>query len=268
MQRELNCTKGKAKKGFCHGRSSAGDRGLQRTTTAFNGEKKGTILGKGVVNNRMSNLLMQMLEENGVPTHFVGAFRAGDALVKRCPSCRWEVIIRNIAAAGSFSKRFGVAEGTVLKTPSLEYSYKDDELGDPMINEYHILALGLATKEELDVIAGYAFKINELLKAFLKMDIDLVDFKLEFGKTADGTIVLADEISPDTCRFWEVHLGRKAGQGPLPPQPGRGVEAYQGYAPDGGISTRYRFRRIRRNPCRRPPLSLGGLLSDVEGRFI
>ena len=138
-----------------------------------------------------------------------------------------EVIIRNIAA-GSFSKRFGVAEGTVLKTPSLEYSYKDDALGDPMINDYHILALGLATKEELDVIAGYAFKINELLKAFmLKMDIELVDFKLEFGKTADGTIVLADEISPDTCRFWDVHTHEKLDKDRFRRNMGGEVEAYQ-----------------------------------------
>ncbi len=152
------------------------------TLPPLTAKKKGTILGKGVVNNRMSNLLMQMLEENGVPTHFVKELSERETVVKKVSIVPLEVIIRNIAA-GSFSKRFGVEEGTALKTPSLEYSYKDDALGDPMINDYHILSLGLATKEELATIAGYAFKVNELLKAFmLKPDIELVDFKLELAR--------------------------------------------------------------------------------------
>lgn len=227
MQKGAQLYEGKAKKVFATDDPQLVIVDYKDDATAFNGEKKGTILGKGVVNNRMSNLLMQMLEENGVPTHFVKELSERETLVKKVSIVPLEVIIRNIAA-GSFSKRFGVAEGTVLKTPSLEYSYKDDALGDPMINDYHILALGLATKEELDVIAGYAFKINELLKAFmLKMDIELVDFKLEFGKTADGTIVLADEISPDTCRFWDVHTHEKLDKDRFRRNLGGEVEAYQ-----------------------------------------
>ena len=185
--------------------------------TAFNGEKKGTIMGKGVINNRVTNFLMQKLEKEGVPTHFV----------KELSERETEVIVRNIAA-GSFSKRFGVEEGTVLKTPSLEFSYKDDALGDPLINEYHALALGIATREEMDCIAKYAFKVNEVLKAFfLTLDIELVDFKLEFGKLADGTIVLADEISPDTCRFWDVHTHEKLDKDRFRRNLGGEVEAYQ-----------------------------------------
>ncbi|MCI8553482.1 MAG: phosphoribosylaminoimidazolesuccinocarboxamide synthase [Clostridiales bacterium] len=195
--------------------------------TAFNGEKKGTILGKGVVNNRMSNLLMQMLEKNGVPTHFVQELSERETVVKKVTIVPLEVIVRNLAA-GSFSKRFGVEEGTALKTPSLEYSLKNDDLGDPMINDYHILSLGLATREELDTIAGYAFRVNELLKAFmLRLDIELVDFKLEFGKTADGTLVLADEISPDTCRFWDVHTHEKLDKDRFRRSMGGEAEAYQ-----------------------------------------
>lgn len=195
--------------------------------TAFNGEKKGTILGKGVVNNRMSNFLMQLLEKDGVPTHFVKELSERETLVKKVTIVPLEVIIRNIAA-GSFSKRFGVPEGRPLNTPSLEFSYKNDDLGDPLINDYHILALGLATREELDVIARYAFHVNEFLKAyFLKLDVELVDFKLEFGKTLDGTIVLADEISPDTCRFWDVHTHEKLDKDRFRRDMGGEAEAYQ-----------------------------------------
>ena len=177
--------------------------------TAFNGEKKGTITGKGVINNRVTNHLMKMLEKEGVPTHLVEEISDRETIVKKVTIVPLEVIIRNIAA-GSFSKRFGVEEGTVLKQPSLEYSYKDDDLGDPLINDYHILALGLATREELDTIAAYAFKVNEVLKKYLlTLDIELVDFKLEFGKLSDGTIVLADEISPDTCRLWDSETHEK-----------------------------------------------------------
>ena len=200
---------GKAKKVFATDDPECYIVDYKDDATAFNGEKKGTILGKGVINNRVTNHLMQMLEKEGVPTHFVKEISERETIVKKVTIVPLEVIIRNIAA-GSFSKRFGVEEGTVLKQPSLEYSYKDDALGDPMINDYHILALGLATREELATIAGYAFKVNEVLKKYLlNFDIELVDFKLEFGKLSDGTIVLADEISPDTCRFWDVKTHEK-----------------------------------------------------------
>ena len=195
--------------------------------TAFNGEKKGTIMGKGVINNRVTNFLMQKLEKEGVPTHFVQELSERETLVKKVTIVPLEVIIRNIAA-GSFSKRYGVPEGTVLKCPSLEFSYKDDALGDPLINEYHVLSIGIATREEMDTIAQYAFKVNEVLKAFfLTLDIELVDFKLEFGKLSDGTIVLADEISPDTCRFWDVHTHEKLDKDRFRRNLGGEVEAYQ-----------------------------------------
>lgn len=228
MQKGTQLYEGKAKKVFATEDPNLVIVDYKDDATAFNGEKKGTILGKGVVNNRMSNLLMQMLEENGIPTHFVKELSQRETLVKKVSIVPLEVIIRNIAA-GSFSKRFGVEEGTALKTPSLEYSYKDDALGDPMINDYHILSLGLATKEELATIAGYAFQVNELLKAFmLKLDIELVDFKLEFGKTGGtGTIVLADEISPDTCRFWDVHTHEKLDKDRFRRNMGGEAEAYQ-----------------------------------------
>ena len=177
--------------------------------TAFNGLKKGTIAGKGVINNKMSNALMQYLEKKGVPTHYVEEINDRDTLVKKVQIVPLEVIIRNIAA-GSFSKHYGVEEGTLLKAPTIEFSYKNDELGDPLINDYHALALGLATQEEIDTIKKYAFKVNEELKAFWKScGVTLVDFKLEFGRLSDGTIVLADEISPDTCRLWDSETGMK-----------------------------------------------------------
>ncbi len=177
--------------------------------TAFNGLKKGTISGKGVINNRVTNHLMKMLEGKGSPTHFVEELSDRETVVKKVTIVPLEVIVRNIAA-GSMSKRLGIEEGTVLPTTVLEYSYKNDDLGDPLINDYHALAMQLCTREELDQIASYAFKINEILKAFFKeINVDLVDFKLEFGKLSDGTIVLADEISPDTCRFWDATTHEK-----------------------------------------------------------
>ena len=195
--------------------------------TAFNGEKKGTILGKGVINNRVTNHLMRMLEKEGVPTHYVEEISDRETIVKKVKIVPLEVIVRNIAA-GSFSKPYGVEEGTVLQQPSLEFSLKDDALGDPLINSYHVLALGLATREELDTIASYAFKVNEVLKNYLLgLDIELVDFKLEFGKLSDGTIVLADEISPDTCRFWDVHTHEKLDKDRFRRNLGGEVEAYQ-----------------------------------------
>ena len=177
--------------------------------TAFNGLKKGTISGKGVINNRVTNHLMKMLESKGIPTHFVEELSDRETVVKKVKIVPLEVIVRNIAA-GSMSKRLGIEEGTVLPTTVLEYSYKNDDLGDPLINDYHALAMQLCTREEMDQIASYAFKINEILKAFFKeINVDLVDFKLEFGKLSDGTIVLADEISPDTCRFWDATTHEK-----------------------------------------------------------
>jgi len=175
--------------------------------TAGDGAKKGTIRDKGVVNNRLSNALMQKLEREGIPTHYVQELNDRDTLVKKVQIVPLEVIIRNVAA-GSFSKRYGVQEGTALAIPTLEFSYKNDDLHDPLINHYHALAMNLATQEELDTIAKYAFKVNEVLKAILlEANIRLIDFKLEFGRLEDGTIILADEISPDTCRFWDATTG-------------------------------------------------------------
>jgi phosphoribosylaminoimidazole-succinocarboxamide synthase len=171
--------------------------------TAFNGLKKGTIVGKGIINNKMSNMLMQLLEKHGVPTHYVEQLSDRETLVKKVSIVPLEVIIRNVSA-GSFAKNYGVEEGIVFEEPTIEFSYKNDALGDPLINQYHALALKLATKEEIETIKNYAFKVNEVLKDyFRKLNIDLIDFKLEFGRLADGTIVLADEISPDTCRYWD-----------------------------------------------------------------
>ena len=177
--------------------------------TAFNGLKKGTIVGKGIINNRMSNLVMQRLEKSDIPTHFVEELSDRETLVKKVSIVPLEVIVRNIAA-GSFSKRYGVEEGFVFESPTIEFSYKNDQLGDPLINEYHALAMKLATKKELETIKKYAFGVNEQLKAFwAECGITLVDFKLEFGRLSDGSIVLADEISPDTCRLWDSKTGEK-----------------------------------------------------------
>ena len=195
--------------------------------TAFNGLKKGTIAGKGVINNKMSNALMQYLEKKGDPTHYVEEINDRDTLVKKVQIVPLEVIIRNIAA-GSFSKHYGVEEGTLLKAPTIEFSYKNDELGDPLINDYHALALGLATQEEIDTIKKYAFKVNEELKAFWKScGVTLVDFKLEFGRLSDGTIVLADEISPDTCRLWDSETGMKLDKDRFRRDMGGVEDAYQ-----------------------------------------
>ena len=171
--------------------------------TAFNGEKKGTIVGKGVINNRVTNFLMKMLEKEGIPTHLVEQLSDRETAVKAVTIVPLEVIVRNVAA-GSLSKRLGLPEGTPMKKTVLEFSYKNDELGDPMINDYHIFAMDLCSEDELNTIKNYAFRINDILvEYFKKLNIDLIDFKLEFGRTADGEIVLADEISPDTCRFWD-----------------------------------------------------------------
>lgn len=195
--------------------------------TAFNGLKKGQISGKGVINNRMSNFLMKIMEKNGIPTHLVEEISDRETLVKKVSIVPLEVIVRNIAA-GSFSKRFGIEEGTVLKNPTLEFCLKDDALGDPMINDYHILAIGAATKEELDRISELTFKVNDVLKAyFAGINIELVDFKIEFGRTADGEIILADEISPDTCRLWDADTHEKLDKDRFRRDLGNVEDAYQ-----------------------------------------
>jgi len=172
-------------------------------------KKKGTILNKGIINNRVTNHLMKLLEKNGIPTHLVEEISDRETIVKKVTIVPLEVIVRNIVA-GSLSKRLGVAEGVKLGKTVLEYCYKDDSLGDPMVNEYHIMAMGWSTEEELEQIASYSLKVNQVLTDYLKdLNIELIDFKLEFGKTQDGTIVLADEISPDTCRFWDSTTGEK-----------------------------------------------------------
>lgn len=200
---------GKAKKVFATGDEKLCIVSYKDDATAFNGEKRGTIVGKGVVNNRMTNMLMQLLEKEGVPTHFVEELSDRDTVVKKVKIVPLEVIIRNVSA-GSFAKRYGVPEGITFDEPTIEFSYKNDELGDPLLNTYHALALKLATKEEIALIEKYSFKVNEILKAyFLKLGVKLIDFKLEFGKLSDGTIVLADEISPDTCRFWDEKTNEK-----------------------------------------------------------
>ena len=176
--------------------------------TAFNGIKKGTIVGKGAINNRMTNFLFKRLEEQGVPTHFIEELSDRETAVKKVEIVPLEVIIRNVAA-GSFSKKLAIEEGTKLKCPTLEFSYKDDELGDPFINSYYALALGLATQAELDKITEYAFKVNDVLIEYFKsIEIELIDFKIEFGRYK-GQIILADEISPDTCRLWDINTREK-----------------------------------------------------------
>ena len=203
MEKREQLYEGKAKKVFATDDPDLVIVSYKDDATAFNGLKKGTIVGKGVVNNKVTNHLMQLLEQEGVPTHFVEELSDRDTVVKHVSIVPLEVIIRNISA-GSFAKRFGVEEGIVFDEPTIEFSYKNDELGDPLMNAYHALALKLATAEEIETIKAMAFKVNEVLKAFFKaVNVDLVDFKLEFGRLNDGTIVLADEISPDTCRFWD-----------------------------------------------------------------
>ena len=194
--------------------------------TAFNGLKKGTIAGKGIINNQMSNRLMQMIEQKGVPTHFVRELSERETLVKKVSIVPLEVIVRNIAA-GSFSKRYGVDEGMVFEEPVIEFSYKNDALGDPLLNTDHALALKVATRAEIATIKSYALKVNSILKAFwAECGVTLVDFKLEFGKTADGSVILADEISPDTCRLWDSAPGEKLDKDRFRRDLGGGEEAF------------------------------------------
>lgn len=209
MEKKQQLYEGKAKKVY-----ATDDAGLyivdyKDDATAGNGAKRGTIKGKGVINNRVTNHLMRLLEKNGIPTHYVQELSERETLVKKVTIVPLEVIVRNIAA-GSLAHRLGLPEGTKLARTVLEYCYKDDALGDPMVNDYHIYAMGWATPEELATIAEYSLKINDILSAYLKdVGIELIDFKLEYGKTDDGTLVLADEISPDTCRFWDTNTGEK-----------------------------------------------------------
>lgn len=208
MEKREQLYEGKAKKVFATENPNYYIVSYKDDATAFNGEKKGTIAGKGVVNNRMSNIMCRMLESHGIETHYVEELNDRETVVKAVEIVPLEVIVRNVAA-GSFSKRFGVEEGTHLKNPTLEYCLKDDALGDPMINDYQILALGLATEEELKVMSEMTFKINQLLKTyFAKIGVKLIDFKIELGRY-QGKIILADEISPDTCRFWDMETNKK-----------------------------------------------------------
>ncbi|MDY4191142.1 MAG: phosphoribosylaminoimidazolesuccinocarboxamide synthase [Oscillospiraceae bacterium] len=209
MKKGAQLYEGKAKKVFATDDPQLYIVDYKDDATAFNGVKKGTIHDKGIINNRVSNHLMKMLEKAGIPTHYVEEISDRETVVKKVKIIPLEVIVRNIAA-GSLSKRLGLPEGTKMRSTVLEYCYKDDALGDPLVNDYHIFALGAATREELDLIASYALKINQLLTDYLKdLNIELIDFKIEFGKTDDGTVILADEISPDTCRFWDSVTGEK-----------------------------------------------------------
>ncbi|MBQ6152556.1 MAG: phosphoribosylaminoimidazolesuccinocarboxamide synthase [Ruminococcus sp.] len=209
MEKREQIYEGKAKKVYKTDDPSLVIVDYKDDATAFNGLKKGTIAGKGVINNQMSNFIMQIIEKEGIPTHFVKELSERETLVKSVSIVPLEVIVRNIAA-GSFSKHYGVKEGVVFDEPTLEFSYKNDDLGDPLLNSYHAIALKLATKEEIALISDYALRINEIMKKFWdERGVTLVDFKIEFGKTADGEIILADEISPDTCRFWDKKTGEK-----------------------------------------------------------
>ena len=209
MQKMEQMYEGKAKKVFATDDPTLCIVSYKDDATAFNGKKKGTIEGKGVVNNRMSNFMFQLLEKNGIPTHFVKELNDRETLVKKVTIVPLEVIMRN-KAAGSMAKRLGLKEGTELLCPVLEFSYKCDELDDPMVNDSHILAAGFATKEDLDTISSMSRKINEIMcEFFASVGVELIDFKLEVGRTTDGQIVLADEISPDTCRFWDIHTHEK-----------------------------------------------------------
>ena len=209
MEKREQLYEGKAKKVYATDDKELYIVSYKDDATAFNGLKKGTIEGKGVINNKMSNFMMQMLEKKGVPTHFVEQLNDRETLVKKVSIVPLEVIIRNVSA-GSFAKHYGVEEGIVFDQPTIEFSYKNDALGDPLLNEYHALALKLATKEEIERIKYLAFTIDEVMKEYFKtLGIDLIDFKLEFGRLSDGTIVLADEISPDTCRLWDSETHEK-----------------------------------------------------------
>ena len=227
MEKKQQLYEGKAKKVYATSDPDLVIVDYKDDATAGNGAKKGTIAGKGVINNRMSNFLMQILAKEGVKTHFVEELSQRETLVKKVKILPLEVIIRNISA-GSFAKRYGVQEGIVFAEPTIEFSYKNDELGDPLLNDYHAVALGLATWDEIQTVKNMAFKVNEVLKAyFKKLNVTLVDFKIELGKTSQGEIVLADEISPDTCRFWDSTTGEKLDKDRFRRDMGGVEDAYQ-----------------------------------------
>lgn len=208
MEKREQLYEGKAKKVFATEDPDIVIVDYKDDATAFNGLKKGTIAGKGVINNRMSNIMFQLMEQHGIPTHYVEELSDRETAVRKVEIVPLEVIIRN-TAAGSFSKRLGVKEGTKLPVTVFEFSYKNDDLGDPLINDYHALAMELATEEEIGTIRNMAFRVNDIMMEFFRsMNIDLIDFKLEFGRYK-GQIILADEISPDTCRFWDMTTGEK-----------------------------------------------------------
>ena len=208
MEKRNQLYEGKAKKVFATDDPALVIVSYKDDATALDGLKKGTIAGKGVVNNKMSDFLFALLEKNGIPTHFVEELNDREALVRKVSIVPLEVIIRNISA-GSFAKRYGVEEGIVFAEPTIEFSYKNDELHDPLINSYHALALGLATKDEIETIKSMAFRVNDILREyFLRLNVKLVDFKLEFGRTDEG-LVLCDEISPDSCRLWDMETNKK-----------------------------------------------------------
>ena len=227
MQKLEQIYEGKAKKVFKTDDPELFIVDYKDDATAFNGLKKGTIVGKGVINNQMTNRLMAKMEKAGIPTHFVQELSERETLVKKVSIVPLEVIIRNISA-GHFASRYGVEEGIVFEQPTIEFSYKNDDLHDPLLNEYHALALKLATREEIDLIKKYSFAVNDVLKAFwAECGVTLVDFKLEFGKTPDGTIVLADEISPDTCRLWDSKTHEKLDKDRFRRDMGGVEDAYQ-----------------------------------------
>ena len=227
MEKRAQLYEGKAKKVFATDDENLVIVSYKDDATALDGLKKGTISGKGAINNRMSNYLMQMLEKDGVPTHYVQELNDRETVVKKVSIVPLEVIIRNISA-GSFAKRYGVEEGIVFDEPTFEFSYKNDDLHDPLLNESHALALKLATKEEIAQIRDMAFHVNRVLKEFfLGLNIKLVDFKLEFGRLPDGSLVLADEISPDTCRFWDAKTNAHLDKDLFRRDLGGEVEAYQ-----------------------------------------
>ena len=227
MEKKEQLYEGKAKKVFATDDPNLVIVSYKDDATAFNGEKKGTIVGKGAINNVMSNHMFQLLEQQGVPTHFVEQLSDRETVVKKVSIVPLEVIVRNISA-GSFAKRYGVKEGIVFDEPTFELSYKNDDLGDPLMNDYHAIALKLATREEIELIKSMTFKVNEVMKQYFDtLNVTLVDFKLEFGKTADGQIVLADEISPDTCRLWDKTTGEKLDKDRFRRDMGGVEEAYQ-----------------------------------------
>ncbi len=226
VEKKEQLYEGKAKKVFATNDPDLVIVDYKDDATAFNGEKKGTIVGKGSINNRMTNFMFKLLEKQGVPTHLVEEISDRETIVKKVEIVPLEVIVRNVAA-GSFSKKLGIEEGTPLKRPTLEFSYKNDDLGDPFINDYYALGLGLATQEEIDDITKYAFMVNDfMVKYFKELNIDLIDFKIEFGRF-HGKILLADEISPDTCRFWDSTTHEKLDKDRFRRDMGGVEDAYQ-----------------------------------------